>query len=112
MSASLRSQRIRIYSYANAGTDGVPDERYTFIAERWGRLNPVSARQTTVGEQAEHTVNAIVEFADHVSVPQNGALKFGDDVYLVRGIMRRPIAAAIDVACERCDDAVLTLVDP
>lgn len=111
MSASLRNQRLRLYAYSNAGTNGVPDERYTFTAERWGRLTPLGAKQFTVGEQAEHTVNATAEFADEVAVPDNGLLTYNGATYFIRGVLPRPITRSIDVLCEFCDDATPTLVE-
>lgn len=111
MSASLRNQRIRIYRYSDVGTNGVPDERYTFLAERWGRLTALGTKQVTIGGQAEHTVNAIAEFGDEVSVPQNGLLTLGTATYFVRGVVERPAVRAIEVLCEFCDDATPALVE-
>jgi hypothetical protein len=111
MSASLRNQRLRVYAYENVGVNGVPDERYTFCVERWGRVNALGGQQFTVGEQGEHLVTAIAEFSDEVDVPANGIIVSCGVPYFVRGVLHRPINRSIDVLCESCDDTRPTLVD-
>ena len=56
------NQRFRIYRYAATDTDadGVMSETYTYEATRWGRLEPPSGREITMGAAERERVDGVL----------------------------------------------------
>ena len=67
-------QRFRLYEYGSSTSDGVVTERFTYRATRWGRLEPPTGREMTLGAAERERVDAVVTFKGEVlSSPGLGA---------------------------------------
>jgi hypothetical protein len=113
VSISHRDQRGRVYGYSDVGTGGLMDSKYTFLYERWCRKEPPSGKEVTTGLKAEHRIDAVWSFDDHVVIPENGALKINGEVYLVRAVMPRRVAREVQVYAElvRGDQSTVNLAE-
>lgn len=103
--------RVRLYSFSDTGTNGVPNETYTFSAERWGRRTFVRGRQVSVGMQSEGQADAVVELGDEVEVPVNGLLKVEGEAFFIREILARPLTRSQVAVCERVRQALPNVVE-
>lgn len=81
-----RTDRVRLYSYSDEGSDGVVDSRYTFVEEVWARFKPERASERTDGEAATHERRATFEFHERVSVDEDMVITINDAAYRVHGI--------------------------
>ena len=81
-----RTDRVRLYSYSDAGSDGVVDSRYTFVAEVWARFEPARAVARTRGEAATHERRATFGFHERVSVDKDMVITINSEAYKVVGI--------------------------
>jgi hypothetical protein len=83
---SARDTRVRIYSYSDAGTNGVVASTYTFVREVWGRFAPMSANERSVAEAASHERRATFGFQDGIPLDEHMLLVAHGDAYKVHGI--------------------------
>ena len=83
----LRDQRLRLYTMSEQGADGLARAVYTFLYERWGRLDESSAAVRAAQAKLQLKLDAAVEFDYSVDVPVNGVLKSPDGtMWWIRGI--------------------------
>lgn len=60
-------QRFRLYSYAATQTSGgVLEEAFTYEATRWGRLEPPTGREVTLGAAERGRVDGILTMRSEV----------------------------------------------
>jgi len=88
MTATLdqRTDRVRLYSYSDGGSDGVVDSKYTFVAEVWAQFTPERAFERSSGEAATHERRATFGFHERVSVGKDMVMTINDEAYKVTGI--------------------------
>lgn len=99
MSLSLRSERWRIYTYLDAGADGLVASRYVFSAERWARREMPSGREQTLGAKADRQLDAVVAFGDEAVVGINDLLVRGSEQLKVVAVLPRPQMREIVCHC-------------
>ncbi len=81
-----RTDRVRLYSYSDAGADGVVDSRYTFVEEVWAQFTPDRAVERSGGEAATHERRATFGFHEQVSVDKDMVITINSVAYKVDGI--------------------------
>lgn len=81
-----RTDRVRLYSYSDAGSDGVVDSRYTFVAEVWAQFSPDRAIERTSGEAATHERRATFGFHERITVGNDMVVTINGEAYKVDGI--------------------------
>ena len=104
----LRDQRIRLYVRRDAGSDGMVKTVFQFDHERWGRLDESRASVSTMQGRLQMKLDAIVEFADEVVVPNNGVAVVGNRAWWIRGINPVRQTRRVIVGLERIDDEAFT----
>lgn len=111
MSTGLRDTRIRIYSYSDVGSGGFVSETYTYVAERWGRVEAPGGRESTISAQAGHTVDAVIALGPDALVTRDGAVKDmrTGQFYKVTAVMPRRMVNEIEVFGTYIDDASFTV---
>jgi hypothetical protein len=88
MSASLRDERVKLYTYSNTGTGGRATPRYTFSVSRWARRAIPGSREATVAGQASQQVDAVFILPDRVGIDADGAIRAQDGtLYKITGVM-------------------------
>src|SRR5438270_5643213 len=99
MTASLRNQRLQIFAYTDATTNGVPASSYAFNATWWGAIVPTSGRTVIVGDQGEHQANAVIALADEAVVGQSDIILDAATsvAYRVLAVLPRPMARELEV---------------
>jgi hypothetical protein len=103
-SPSLRNQRIAIYQRAEAGSDGFQRPVYSYLYTLWGRLDDARDAQVVASAPQAHT-----EYRDRVKatfnytavIPEDGIMLFADEIYFIRGILKRRQLWRTDVDGER-----------
>jgi hypothetical protein len=105
MSIATRDQRVRLYTYSDAGSNGIVSSTYTFSVERWARKESPTGREVLLAEASQYKTDAVFTFGDEVAVPSRGLLKHGDTYYEVRGILPRRATREIHVLSETIDVA-------
>lgn len=110
MSVGLRSQRARIYTYSDTGTNGEPNSTYTFVAERWCRKGKLKASEGTVGAQAQHDATAVLIFADEVTVTRDGVVKHNGRFFKVESIEELTETRELEVVGSWVDGETLNVV--
>jgi len=109
-----RTDRVRLYSYSDDGSDGVVDSRYTFVAEVWAQFTPDRAIERSSGEAATHENHATFGFHEQVSVGKDMVITINDEAYKVAGIPdpRTYVAGMLRlVSAVWVDRANLTMVE-
>lgn len=88
MKAALdkRTNRVRLYGYSDAGSNGVVDSKYTFVKEVWAQFTPDRAVERSSGEAATHERRAIFGFHEQVSVDKDMVITINSAAYKVDGI--------------------------
>ena len=81
-----RTDRVRLYSYSDEGSDGVVDSQYTFVAEVWAQFIPARAIELSSGEAATHESRATFGFHERVSVDKDMVITINSEAYKVVGI--------------------------
>jgi SPP1 family predicted phage head-tail adaptor len=81
-----RTDRVRLYSYSDAGSDGVVDSQYTFVDEVWAQFKPDRASERTSSEAATHERRATFGFHERVSVDNDMVITINGEAYRVDGI--------------------------
>jgi hypothetical protein len=97
VSVGLRNQRVRIYTYSDAGSDGFMTSTYTFSIERWGRFEVPSATESTLGGKADQKLNGQVALHKEAIVGIHDLLIVDDVQYKVVGIKPRAQEIVCDV---------------
>jgi len=109
-----RTTSVKIYGYADAGTDGVVDSRYTLRATRWASFTPDQATERSVGEAAQHERRATFGFYDRVTITDHDVLVVNGEAYQVSGIPdpRTSVPGMLrEVQAFWVDKATLTLLE-
>lgn len=108
MSTGLRDQRVGLYTFSNTGTNGLSGSAYTRTAERWGRIEPASARERTVGGQTQQEADVIVTLADEAAplVDRNGLAKVGTTIYKITAVELHRTAREVQVMAVNVGDEV------
>jgi hypothetical protein len=81
-----RTDRVRLYSYSDAGSSGVVDSRYTFVAEVWAEFTPDRAVERSSGEAATHERRATFGFHERINVGHDMLITINGEAYRVDGI--------------------------
>ena len=81
-----RTDRVRLYSYSDEGSDGVVGSQYTFVAEVWAQFTPDRAVERSSGEAATHERQATFGFHERVSVGHDMLITINGEAYRVNGI--------------------------
>lgn len=102
----LRDQRIRLYGPVDRGSDGYVRQSYVLEGERWGRLDESRTATSLMQERLQTRVDAMVEFADEVTIPINGVVMdmLGGRAWWIRGIYGVRKLRRVIVALERISD--------
>lgn len=102
----LRDQRIRVYELKQNSETGFPRPLYSYLYTLWGRLDVKSDQQRVPAAPQAHTEyreRAKASFSYASTIPRDGLLKVGDEVYFVRGVTPRRALWRTEVDCERID---------
>jgi hypothetical protein len=86
VSASLRDQRIRYFSFSDTSTDGRASSGYAYVGEYWGRVDAPTMGEATVAGQAERVLDATFTLERGVAVAPGGLLKADARYYKVTGV--------------------------
>jgi len=88
MSSGKRDQRVRVFAFANATSDGWATSGYSYAGEYWAQVSAPTMREVTVGGQGEHVVDAVFSFMRYVAIQAGGLLKTVQDgrYYKVTGV--------------------------
>ena len=106
MSAGLRDQRVRVFSFASTSVGGRASSGYAYVGEYWGRLDAPSMGEATVAGQAEHKIDAVVTLARGTVTALGGLLKVDGRYYKITGVPpANRIANEQKVSCVYADDA-------
>jgi hypothetical protein len=100
----LRNERVRIYTRTDGGSDGFARPVYTFLAERWGRVAYAGAQFRLGGTPAaayDTRYDALATFADEITLPTDGLLLAGGEVFYLRGTVRSTLLRRQTVRLER-----------
>jgi len=102
----LRDQRIRLYAPVDRGSDGYVRQSFVLEGERWGRLDESRTATSLMQERLQTRVDALLEFADEVTVPINGVVMDMADkrAWWIRGIYGVRKLRRVIVALERISD--------
>jgi hypothetical protein len=99
--SALRTRRVRIYRYAEAGGDGFASATYTFDTERWAAITVTAAREVAAGGAPAPTLDTVLDFALATDVRYNDLLIDGDARYFARGVIDQRAPDARLVRAER-----------
>jgi hypothetical protein len=111
MSISMRDTRVRLYSYSDAGSGGDILPTYTFVEERWGRVEAPSGRASAVAGQQENTIDAVIALPRGAQASRNGLAKVGTQYYKITALLDRRLANETQLLTVFADDATFTIVD-
>ncbi len=109
MSAGIRNERVRLFTYASGATAGRINPSYAYAAERWGRVSTQRADATTVATQAQHVATIIVALADEAIVQRNGVLKWDGRYWKVDAVEPRRAQREIQVTAFWVDESTITV---
>ncbi len=112
---SERTDRVRIYEYSDAGTDGVVNPTHTFVEEVWASFRAQSGREGTTREVAQHESGAVFGFHERVSVNDKMVLTINGELYKVTAVSdpRTFVDAMLrEVIGQAVDKALYNLVEP
>lgn len=110
MSAGLRDQRIRVFSYSDTSADGRMSSGYAYIGEYWGRIEAPSGRERTTAGQAEQEVDAVITLNINAPVTLDGLVKGPDGkAYKVSAVLPRRMLQELEVYAVYADDSTMTL---
>ncbi len=79
-----RNQRVKVYAYTNAGSDGRISASYTLRSSGasddayWAAIAYTSGTEKTVGAQAQGVARVLITFADEVTVSENDVVTLDD----------------------------------
>lgn len=107
----MRDTRVRLYSYSDAGTNGDILPTYTFVEERWGRVEAPSGRASAVAGQQENTIDAVIALPRGAQASRNGLAKAGTQYYKITALLDRRLANEVQLLTVFADDATFTVVD-
>lgn len=114
MSASLRDERWRVYSYADAVSDGRADPKYNGIGTWWARSASPSGREATLFGKANQQIDIVLNFSKEAVIPTTGFLRGPDDktyrilqVLPVRGTGGEPEQQVIGVFSEDVTEQIV-----
>ena len=103
-----RTDRVRLYAYSDAGSDGVVNPTHTFVEEVWASFQPRSGPEGTTGEAAQHQRAAVFGFHERISVNDDMVLTINGEPYkvtsiadprtFVDGMLREVIGQSVDKA--------------
>lgn len=107
----MRDTRVRLYAYSDAGGAGDILPTYTFVEERWGRVEAPSGRAAAVAGQQENTIDAVIALPRGAQASRNGLAKAGTQYYKVTALLDRRLANETQLLAVFADDATFTIVD-
>ncbi len=81
-----RRHRVRLYTWSDAGSDGVLGETYTFREEVWADFKPLSASERTQGEAETHERRGRFTFHERTTVNPTDMVQINSENYRVQGI--------------------------
>jgi hypothetical protein len=98
----LRDQRLRLYERREEGSDGFSRPVFYFSGEWWGRIDTVSAmtRELSGAGAFVHGVTMAALFSDEITVPINGVLRDGEDIYFITSVYKARLLRRIIVGLE------------
>ena len=111
MSISLRDTRVRLYAYSDAGASGDILPTYTFVEERWGRVEAPTGRASAVAGQQENTIDAVIALPRNAQASRNGLAKAGTQFYKITALLDRRMANETQLLAVFADDATFKVVD-
>lgn len=115
MSYSLRDQRGRVYAQSNTGSPGWANNKYTFAAEWWVRVEAPTGRERLVGERETEAVDAVIAFADEATVPSRSLIVVAAGsmagTYRTLTVLPRRRGREIHVPVVRVDAAAYALAE-
>lgn len=85
MSESLRDERVKLYAYSSADTDGYPASTYTYARTYWGRKAVPGSREATIAAQASQRVDAVFVLPEGAWSKDVGGVKSIDADGAIRG---------------------------
>ncbi len=112
---SERSDRVRLYSYSDGGSDGVVNPQHTFVEEVWASFQPRPGSEGTTGEAAQHQRTAVFGFHERVSVDDDMVMTINGEPYKVTSIAdpRTFVDGMLrEVMGQSVDKAQYNLVEP
>jgi SPP1 family predicted phage head-tail adaptor len=110
-----RTDRVRLYSYSDGGSDGVVTPTHTFVEEVWASFRPQSGQEGTTGEAAQHQRSAVFGFHERTSVNDDMVLTINGEPYKVTSIAdpRTFVDGMLrEVMGQSVDKAQYNLVEP
>jgi len=108
----LLDQRVTLYAYAVTVDDtGVPVERYPEWGTRWGRIEPPTGRERTLGEREAHQIDAVLVLRTEIPVLARWLAEVGGVVYRVLAILPRRMQGLQHLLVTTADDAAETVVE-
>ena len=110
-----RTERVRLYTYSDAGTDGVVTPTHTFVEEVWASFQPQSGQEGTTGEAAQHRRSAVFGFHERVTVDDDMVLTINGEPYKVTSVTdpRTFVDGMVrEVTGQSVDKAQYNLVEP
>jgi len=111
VSISLRDTRVRLYAYSDAGSAGDILPTYTFVEERWGRVEAPTGRASAVAGQQENTIDAVIALPRNAQASRNGLAKAGTQFYKITALLDRRLANETQLLAVFADDATFTVID-
>lgn len=113
MSIGLRDQRVKVYGYSDATSDGRADPRYSGQGTYWARISAPSGREATIAGQATENIDAVFSFSAEATIPPDGFLRGPDDrlyriltVLPIRGTGAPPEKQVLAVYAEDSEQTV------
>ena len=113
-----RTEQVEIYTYTDAGSDGVASSTYTLTAAVWASFKLGAERgvvERNVADAAQHERTAIFGFHERTVVNVDMVLVINGAAYVVTGIPdpRGAVPGMLrEVTAIWVDKANLTLVEP
>jgi head-tail adaptor len=108
MSISRRTSWLGIYAYSDTGVEGMPVDTWTLAGTWWGRIDDYRGRQRSNAGANESQVDAVIQFADEVTVPANAIIVDGSSItaataYKVAYSLPRQLRRVALAYCSRVD---------
>ncbi|HEX6576655.1 MAG TPA: hypothetical protein VF042_16925 [Gemmatimonadaceae bacterium] len=114
MSESSRDERVKVYSFSDAGTGGRAAPTYTYVRSYWGRRQRPSMREVTVAGQASQVADEVFELPGHAVIDQDGAIRSqSGTLYKITGVepVKGSVHSEIMVRAAYADEMQLVVVE-
>lgn len=115
MSESLRDERVKLYTFSDAGTGGRVAPTYAYALSCWGRQAIPGSREATIASQASQSVDAIFVLPERVTVDDDGAIRGQNGtLYKITGVQPVRNTSSLSeqiVTAVYADEMSLTVVE-